>query len=113
MRSISSRRARELGLQLHVDAEVRTDLVAEHAADAVLFLRREHREPADLVRGLAIREHVDRADAEAEAARLAQVLADDDVPAAARSLRRLLLSLEQRHAAPRGSSPSARSPSHS
>src|SRR5262249_47183259 len=87
--------------QRDVDAEVGADLIAEHAADAVLLVRCVHRKPADLVRRRAIREDVDRADVEAEAARLAHVLADDDVPAASWALRRLLVSLEQRHRAPR------------
>src|SRR5438045_5161089 len=72
------------GFHGDVDAEVGADLVAQHAADAVLLVRGVHGEPPDLVRGLPVREDVDGADVEAEAARLAHVLADDDVPAAGR-----------------------------
>src|SRR5207245_4636934 len=83
------------------DTEIRADLIAQHAADAVLLVGRVHRKPADPVRGLAPGEDVHRTDVEAEAARLAHLLADHDVPAAGRALRRLLLSLEQGHRASR------------
>src|SRR5207248_11105079 len=88
-------------LHAHVDAEIRADLIAQHAADAVLLVRGVHREPADPVRSLAPGEDVHRTDVQAEPARLAHLLADHDVPAAGRALRRLLLSLEQGHRASR------------
>src|SRR5262249_38830689 len=75
-------RQRRLGLQRHVDAEVWTDLVAEHAADAVDLLRGVHREPPEPVGRLAPREHVDRTNRETESTRLAHVFGDDHIPLA-------------------------------
>src|SRR5437870_167017 len=86
--------AHGLGLEGHVDAEVGADLVAEHAPDAVRFLRGEHWEPAEAVRHLAPLEDVHRTHRQAEATRLAHVLADDHVPLAGRAAGGLLLRLE-------------------
>src|SRR5262245_16200122 len=44
--TVSSSYRFELRLERHVDAEVGTDLVAQHAADAVRLRRRVHREPS-------------------------------------------------------------------
>src|SRR5215470_16796765 len=76
---------RHLGLRRDVDTEIRADLIAEHAADAVLLLGGVHGEPAEAVRRLAPGEHVHRTHGQTEAARLAHVLGDDNVPAARRS----------------------------
>src|SRR3989441_331369 len=102
--------AARLALQRHIDAEVRADLIAEHAADAVVLVGDDHREPSDLVGGRSPREDVGRAHAEAEPAGLAHVLTDDDVPLAGGPARRLLLKLEQRHPCLPERWPSPRSP---
>src|SRR5712692_3106438 len=88
-----------LGSILHCDVntKIRTDLVAQHAADAVLLVSHVHRKPPELVGRGAIREDVDGAHVQAEPARLAHLLADHHVPAPGRPPGRDLLSLEQRH----------------
>src|SRR5262249_22099626 len=96
-RTAGSSGAARLALQLHVDAEVRADLVAEHAADAVALVGDDHRKPAELVWRRPPREDVGRAHVETEPARLAELFADDDVPLAGGPAGGLLLRLEQRH----------------
>src|SRR6185295_17301146 len=94
----------ECGVRLErdIDAEVRTDLVAEVAPDAVLFVGDVHGKPPDAVGRRTVGEDIGRAYVQAEPARLAHVLTDDDVPLPGRPLRRLLVSLEQRHRGPPG-----------
>src|SRR5688572_2958025 len=106
--SFLSRSSTRLGSD--VDAEVGADLVAEHAADAVVLVSHVHRKPAERVGGGPVGEDVGGAHVEAEAARLAHVLADEYVPQPGGAFRRFLLSLEQRHGGSPVSSSSARSP---
>src|SRR5262249_45637200 len=85
-------------LALHVDAEVRADLITEHTADAVFLVGHIHGEPAELVGRGAPGEDIRGADVQTKAARLAHVLANHHIPLAAAPCRRPFLRFEQRHA---------------